>query len=208
MSGASPPDGRVSLGFSGLLASVGDHIGHFYLTRREWRDFLVPFLQTGLQEGDKCVYVMSPGSGWAEVRGALEQRGVKVDEALAAGQLEVADGKESVDEMRDALQDAIEDVRARFHLLRWGGDMTWSLGKMPNSTRLMEWEAACNVIEHPPAVFLCQYDLTQFRGNVVFDALKTHPVCVIGKAIRHNPYYEDPEAFLEELRRREGEGAR
>ncbi len=203
MSGASL-DARVSLGFSGLHASVGDHIGHFYLTKDEWKDFLVPFLHTGLSAGDKCVYLMSSGSGWTEIHSALEQRGVKVDEALATGQLEAVDGKASVDEMRDALQAAIADARARFRLLRWGGDMTWSLGKMPNSTRLMEWESACNVIETPPAVFLCQYDLTQFQGNVVFDALKTHPLCIIGNAIRHNPYYEDPEVFLEELQLREG----
>ncbi len=204
---ASTPDSKVSLGFSGLSASVGDHIGHFYLSTSEWKDFLVPFLQAGLQEGDKCVYVMSPGSGWDDVRGALEQRGVDVNKAMASKQLQVADGKTSVDEMQEALGEAVADTRARFHLLRWGGEMTWSLGKLPNSTRLMEWESACNVIDDPPAVFLCQYDLTQFKGSVVFDALKTHPLCVIGNAIRHNPYYEDPAAFLEELRLREGREA-
>ncbi len=135
---ASTPDSKVSLGFSGLSASVGDHIGHFYLSPSEWKDFLVPFLEAGLQEGDKCVYVMSPGPGWEDVRGALEQRGVDVNEAMASKQLQVADGKASVNEMQEALGEAVADTRARFHLLRWGGDMTWSLGKLPNSTRLME----------------------------------------------------------------------
>ena len=200
MAGSSTREARVSLGFAGMYASVGDHIGHFYLNKKECRDFLVPFLQTGLEEGDKCVYVMSPGSG-PEVHGALEQLGVKVDSALAADQLEVFDGKDTVDEMRDLLLEAIQDVQARFHLLRWVGDMTWSLGKMPDSAKLMEWESACNVVEDPPAVFLCQYDLRQFPGDVVFDALKTHPQCVIGSAINRNPYYEDPETFLAKLRR-------
>ena len=146
MSGASTSDSKVSLGFSGLYASVGDHIGHFYLTNAEWRDFLVPFLQTGLGEGDKCVYVMSPGSRRQEVRGALEQLGVKVDEALGTEQLEVIDGGGSVEEMQQALQRAIADAQERFRLLRFGGDMTWSLGSMPNSASLMEWER----IRHVP----------------------------------------------------------
>lgn len=66
----------------------------------------------------------------------------------------------------------------------------------------MEWETMCNVIEGPPAVFLCQYDLTQFLGSVVIDALKTHPLCVVSSVIHKNPFYEKPELFLEGLRRR------
>ncbi len=66
----------------------------------------------------------------------------------------------------------------------------------------MEWETHCNVIENPRAVFLCQYDLTAFRGNVVMDAMKTHPLCVVSNVIHQNPYYEKPEVFLDELRHR------
>ena len=80
--------------------------------------------------------------------------------------------------------------------------MTWSLGKMPKIEQLMEWEAHCNVVENPPALFLCQYDLTTFRGDVVMDALKTHNTCIVSNVIHQNPYYEKPEVFLEELRRR------
>ena len=67
----------------------------------------------------------------------------------------------------------------------------------------MEWETHCNVIESPRAVFLCQYDLTPFRGDVVMDALKTHPLCVVSNVIHQNPYYEKPEVFLDELRHRD-----
>ena len=66
----------------------------------------------------------------------------------------------------------------------------------------MEWESACNVVEDAPVVFLCQYELSQFQGNVVVDALKTHPLCIMGSTIHRNPYYEDPEAFLDHIRRR------
>ena len=52
-------------------------------------------------------------------------------------------------------------------------------------------------------MFLCQYELTAFLGSVVMDALKTHPLCVVSNAIHQNPYYQEPEAFLEQLRRRQ-----
>ena len=53
---------QISLGFAGLHASPGAHVGHFYSSKKECRDFLVPFVQTGLERGDKCVCVMSPGA--------------------------------------------------------------------------------------------------------------------------------------------------
>ena len=81
--------------------------------------------------------------------------------------------------------------------------MTWSHRKMPTSETLMEWECACNVVENAPVVFLCHYELSQFLGNVVVDALKTHPLCIMGSAIHRNPYYETPKAFLDHIRQRD-----
>ena len=125
----------------------------------------------------------------------------RVDKA-AASQLVFSDGGSEPKHMREALSRALSEVPDRYPLLRWGGDMTWSFNKIPDSDTLMEWESMCNVIENPQAVFLCQYDLGQFMGNVVVDAMKTHPLCIVGKAIHKNPYYEDPETFLEGLRSR------
>ena len=121
---------------------------------------------------------------------------------MDSGQLMIDEGQDEAKKMQDALASALGEIPGRFSLLRWGGDMTWSLGKLPTTEKLMEWETHCNVIENPRAVFLCQYDLTAFRGNVVMDAMKTHPLCVVGNVIHENPYYEKPQAFLEELRGR------
>lgn len=66
--------------------------------------------------------------------------------------------------------------------------------------RLRDGEWHRNVIESPRAVFLCQYDLKAFGGDVVMDALKTHPTCIIGGIMHQNPYYQDPESFWDKLR--------
>ncbi len=49
---------KVPLGFGNLNATIGDHIGHFYETREEWKKSIVSFLVTGLEAGDKCVYFL------------------------------------------------------------------------------------------------------------------------------------------------------
>ncbi len=195
-------DERMFLGVPGLYSALGDHIGHFYLDLAERTALLVPFLKVGLESGDKCVLLVSPDPGWDDVRDALEDQGIDIDGALASGQFVVESGKETAADQRDVLTQVISDTRKRFGRLRWVGDMTWTLGRMPSTEELMEWESACNVVDDAPGVFLCQYDLRSFEGNVVFDALKTHPLCIIRDTVHRNPFYEDPDAYLKELKQR------
>jgi len=188
-------------GLAVSIASVGDHIGHFYQTGEERTNLVVSFLRAGLEAGEKCMYFMNPGPR-QELEDGLADAGIPLKAVMDSGELIVDEGADNPEAMQDALGSALAEIPGRFPLLRWGGDMTWALGKLPTTEMLMEWETHCNVIENPRAVFLCQYDLTAFRGNVVMDALKTHPLCVVSNAIHQNPYYEKPQAFLEELRRR------
>jgi len=193
---------QVRLGFGELSGSAGDHIGHFYRTKEEWLGILVPFLKEGLKAGDKCVYMANPEPEQGHLRKALSEAGVDVDAAMGSAQLVLGEGMAEPEEMRKWLHVILAEIPKQFPFLRWGGDMTWSLTKVPDTDTLMEWESMCNVIEDPPAVFLCQYDLTRFLGSVVVDAMKTHPLTVISNTIHENPYYENPEVFLENLRRR------
>jgi len=192
---------RIQLGFGGLHANVRDHIGHFFKTTDEWKSVVIPYFKAGLEGGDKCVYVMSPEAhDENEITRSLAAVGVDADSCRASGQLILGTGKSRPEEMEAWLNEAVSQVPQRFGLVRWGGDMTWSLKNMPTTEALMTWECTCNV-KDVPAVYLCQYDLTQFLGNVIVDALKTHPLCIVGGAIHKNPYYVQPEVFLEQLRR-------
>ncbi len=193
---------RVPLGFGNLYASVGDHIGHFYETGEEEQEVLVSFLEAGLQGRDKCVCLVGAGPRHEELQERLRAAGIDVEAAVASGQLFVDEGRSDPEELRRVLREALASVPDKFSLLRWAGVMSWALSKMPTTERLMEWETHCNTVENPAAVFLCQYELPTFRGNVVMDALKTHPISVVGSAIHQNPYYQDPEVYLQELQRR------
>ena len=194
---------RVDLGFGGLSVSIGDHIGHLYQTREEWKTLLVGFLAAGLKTRDnKCVYFTNGGDTRGEVEDGLADSGVDVAATMASGQLVLGEASPSPEEMRDRLTRVLAEVPERFRLVRWGGDMTWTLGKVATTETLMEWETMCNVIESPQAVFLCQYDLHRFVGSVIIDALKSHPLSIVGSTIHENQYYQDPETFLAEIRSR------
>ncbi len=194
---------RVDLGFGGLSVSIGDHIGHLYETREEWKTLLVGFLAAGLQTPDnKCVYFTNGGEARGEIEDGLADAGVDVASMMASGQLVLGEASPTPEEMRGRLNRVLAEVPERFRLVRWGGDMTSTLGKVATSETLMEWETMCNVIESPQAVFLCQYDLHRFAGSVIIDALKSHPLSIVGSTIHQNQYYQDPETFLAEIRSR------
>ena len=196
-------DGRVPLGFGDLYASAGDHIGHFYQSNEEEKNVLVSFVKAGIEAGDKCVCLMGAGSKHHELRAALADAGIDVEHAVTSGQLTFDEGKSQPEELKQMLAEAIVDIPAKFPLLRWVGVMSWALKKVPTTEKLMEWESHCNCVEDPAAIFLCQYELPMFLGNVVMDAMKTHPICIISGVIHRNPYYLRPEEYLEELHHRD-----
>ena len=190
----------IDLGFGELQVKSGDHIGHFYQSRENFKELLIPFLSKGLTTDDKCVSICDKESQ-REILESLEAQGLDVENALSSEQLVFSEGATSPEEMQGMLKKYISEIPDKFRFLRWNGDMTWSLEKMPTTETLMKWETACNIVKDPPALFFCQYDLTKFLGSVIMDALKTHPLSIIGSAIHQNPFYEDPHEFLKSLQK-------
>ena len=50
---------------------------------------------------------------------------------------------------------------------------------------------------------ICSYELDKFGAAIVIDALRTHPIVLIGGIVQRNPFYVPPEELLKELSERE-----
>lgn len=196
------PGPTVKLGFEGISVSPGDHLAHFYQTPEEARDLRTSYLATGLQLGDRCLFMVADDEEAERLVADLEARGRDVASALEAGQLSLDRGRSSPRELRELLQTTLEEVGTEDSFLRWGGDMTWALDRMELSRDLLRWETACNLEATRDVVYFCQYSLRDFPGSVVLDALRTHPLCIIGRSVQQNSLYEDPGEFLQELENR------
>lgn len=192
----SPPETHP-LGFAGLRASLGDHIGHFFEDRDEWLQVARGFLSAGVSRGDRCVYLIQDGPHREQLKSALTADGIDVEDASREGRLVIRDGLDSPEALVTLLRDHQGQESNVPGILRWGGDMVWSR-RLRDDRDLLRWEAACNEPGLSRALFLCQYEVASFSGSVVFDALKTHPICVLGRTIHRNPYYERPESLLDE----------
>lgn len=202
LSGDKPATpGTVFLGLPGVHVAVGSHIAHFFRGEEERLDVLAPFVKAGVDAGDQCVVITEP-SALSTIKSRLRELGVDVESALASGQLVASDGFSEVEEMASLFKALIARARgAGRDVIRIGGDMTWSLGKVPTAEKLLEWEAFYDGYVGPLANFvaLCQYDHSRFQGSAVMVALQTHPLSIIGNIVQANPFYRDPDEVLREL---------
>jgi hypothetical protein len=81
--------------------------------------------------------------------------------------------------------------------------MEWALVDLPGVDDLIEFESLVNyvILKYDDAV-ICAYDLSKFGASVVMDALRTHPVVIMGGLLQENPFFVPPDQFLLEIRER------
>ena len=193
---------KIDLGFAGIEVSQGDHIGHYYQHADECVGVAADILASGLGAAhDKCVCLGVPET-LERIKAGLQHRGVDTDRAIRSGQLVMFTGDASPRALKARMHLELANVPGEYRMLRWLGDMTWAFDKMATAETLMEFECVSNV-ERLPAVVFCQYDIRRFPGNVIVDALKSHPLSIIGDTIYENPYVMSPGDFLAELHSRE-----
>ncbi len=190
----------VPLGFGETTATVGDHIAHFFRGEDQRFSVLGPYIETGLRRGDRCVFISRPEAGEA-LCDWLAERGVDLEEARATDRLILHPGRDTEEDMK-RLADRI-DKEAREDeepFVRWSGDGAWALDRDLTVCEMLRWEALYD--KHTPdwrMLALCQFDLTVFESDVMMDALRTHPYCVMGDVVVPNPFHESPETVRKNL---------
>jgi hypothetical protein len=81
--------------------------------------------------------------------------------------------------------------------------MEWALVDKQGVEDLLEYESRVNyVVPKYNNIVICAYDLSKFSASVAIDAMRTHPVLIVGGLVHENPFFVPPEQFLMELRER------
>lgn len=84
--------GTTRVGFAPLNeVRWGTHICQFYRTPDELLECVVPFVATGLERGEKCLWITSPGLPPEAALRTLEERRPDVTTSMRSGQLQVVD---------------------------------------------------------------------------------------------------------------------
>ena len=195
-------DRAVPLGFGDVSADVGDHIAHFFRGNDQRFSVLGPYIESGLRRGDRCVFVAAPSVGDA-LCDWLADRGLDAEAAQTNDRLLLHPGTDTMEDMKRLVERIDAEARADANeepFVRWSGDGTWVLDRDLTVCEMLRWEALYD--EHTAdwrMLALCQFDLTVFESDIMMDALRTHPYCVMGDVVVPNPFHESPDAVRRTL---------
>jgi hypothetical protein len=192
---------------------LGDcrHVCAFFMTADDEYRTLLPFVQDGLDRGERSVNVLPRARD--EHVSRLRAAGVDVESAFARHQLEVLhsedtytrdDGCFDQARMLSLLPALLEEGRRLgYPRTRLVAHAEFMLAEANDSREFVEYEARLNVVlPRYPDVVICSYDLGQVGAAATLDALRTHPMVIIAGVLRKNSFYVSPEQFIGELRGR------
>ena len=192
---------HVCLGFPDERYPEGTHICYLYNDDEERRRILPPFARHALLEHETFDYVADVPdlAHLPRVMGELDL--LRAAEGLS-GQIAMAtardvyypDGVFDPDAMLARLRAMYLQAVASGHAGgRFAGEMGWALRGIPGTERIIEYESRINdLVKEAPVTVMCQYDLRQFDGAMMFDIMQVHQVMIVGGHILRNPFYQHP----------------
>lgn len=197
----------VPVRLAGSILDRNRHVCAFFASEEEEYRVLLPFIRDGLACSDYVVNIM-PRSRTGHLA-HLRANGIDVDAAQGRGQFEVLDAEETYtpggqfdqDAMLARLETMLEAARREgFAVSRVVGHPGHVLGNSRNADAFLEYEARVNRLagRHPDAL-VCVYDITRTSAGVAMDALRTHPLVIVGDMLHENPFFVPPEVLLGEL---------
>jgi hypothetical protein len=200
-----------SLHVAGGTLGQHRHICAFFNSMDEQHRVLRSFITDGFEQGDKAFHLVDPERREEHLE-RLADAGIDVHQMMGTGQLEVRpwqDGPLRGGRFdQDAWLAAFERVlqsgpAAGYAQTRFLAHMEWALVDLPGVEDLIEFETRVNhVVPKYDDTVICAYDLAKFGANVVMDALRTHPVVIIGGLLQENPFFVPPDQLLLEIRER------
>jgi len=199
-------------------ANLGEarHVCAFFNSRDDEYRVTLPFIKDGIDHGHKTIHIVDP-SRKADHVARLASFGIDPEAGNKTGQVAVTDWTETffaegpfdVERQLAGLDRALRGGREQgFPVSRYVAHAEWALEEGASIETLLEFEARVNHMwpRHADTVVCC-YDLARFDADTVVNALRTHPIVILGGILQHNPFYVQPDAFLAEVRDRRAKRA-
>jgi PAS domain S-box-containing protein len=166
----------------------GTHFCHFYETKQDLLDSLIPFFSTGLESSEFCLWVVSNPEllPVTEAKAALAQAVPDLDRHLADGNIEILDGLDwylekdvfDFERVTRAWDATLQRALARGHAgLRVSGDTFW-LGKKDWKDFSVYEKQLNDFIRDRPMTALCTYPLAKSGAAEVLDVVQAHQVAI------------------------------
>jgi PAS domain S-box-containing protein len=162
----------------------GTHYCHFYETKQDLLDTLVPYFKAGLESKEFCLWVVSDSEliTVEEAKGALEQAVPDLDRHLANESIEILNGLDwylkengfSLERVTSAWDAKLKRAMALgYDGMRVSGDTFW-LGTKDWKDFCAYEEQLNDSITNRPMTLLCTYPLAKSGAAEILDVVQTH----------------------------------
>jgi hypothetical protein len=187
----------------------GSHICQLYSKVTEIPGVTARLMRVGLSVSEKCMFAAAPAQV-KELRDELQKLQVNVDELLASGQLVLHEERELFLANNGKRFDPYfllsshqtfiaQALREGWQAVRISIDMTWLAKDVATPEQILKYEAASDAVftfQNAPIIALMHYDHSKLLPSLVVELLKLHPIAVVGKYIKRNPFYLNSEQYM------------
>lgn len=186
----------------------GSHICQLYSKVNEIPGVTARLMRVGLSLSEKCMFAAAPAQV-KEFREELQKLQFDVDALIAAGQLVLIEEREVLLTggkrfdpyfLLSSHQTFIaQALREGWKAVRISIDMTWLTKDVASPEQILKYEAASDAVftfQNAPIIALMHYDHSKLLPSLVVEMLKLHPIAVVGKYIKRNPYYLNSEQYM------------
>jgi PAS domain S-box-containing protein len=165
----------------------GTHFCHFYETKEDLLDILIPYFKTGLEHNELCFWVVSDPLGEQDAKNTLRQAVPEADRYVAAGQIEIIPHTEwylkgdtfNDERVVNAWNDKLAEALAKgYDGLRANGSTAWLMEEIRSD--FVQYEKAFDEnLAAGRMIVLCSYPLAGSSAAEVFDVVHTHQLAVL-----------------------------
>ncbi len=187
----------------------GSHICQLYSKVTEIPGVTARLMRVGLSLSEKCLFAAAPAQV-KELREELRKLQVDVDHVIATGQLVLYEEREVFLAGNGKRFDPYfllsshqtfiaQALREGWQAVRISIDMTWLLKDIATPEQILKYEAASDAVftfQTAPIIALMHYDHSKLLPSLVVELLKLHPISVVGKYIKRNPFYLNSEQYM------------
>jgi len=174
-----------------ILGAVpwGTHLCQFYHTQEDLIDILVPYLKSGLDDNEFCMWITAEPLNEEEAKASLKKAVRNLDNYITKGQIEIIDysdwytksGKFDADKVLQGWVEKEKRALERgFDGLRLTGNIIWL--ERQDWQDFKEYEAIVDsVINNYRMLAICSYSLDKCQMSDVLDVISNHQVALIRK---------------------------
>jgi len=201
---------EIDMGFYDLTCNLGLHVASLYESQSEYEEIYVGFFSKGNKKGDLqlfCPHETTKEAFLEEYSSKFPEESADLKDPEKFQIMDVKDlyyptGKFSPWDMDRNLNDLYSRTqKKRTRVIRATAHMSWvkDAGTVNGVEDLMAYESRLNYfIPGKPWISICAYNLNRFSGSEIMNVMRTHPFILSKGTIFENPYYQDPDDWLNE----------